>query len=174
MTGMDDHLRLSDAERLAALSALGTHFTEGRLDTVEFDERTLAVSQAKTRGEIRPLFDDLPGCLEAALSGEGAVVEKHDDEAELERIRTRGARVEKWDGLIGSVTLAAFFILMFAFNVSWAWIVWPLMGAAFVIPRLVNRFSDSDEKAYKELKKIEEKARAARLERAQRRLRELE
>ncbi|WP_169744846.1 DUF1707 SHOCT-like domain-containing protein [Corynebacterium humireducens] len=171
---MDDYLRLSDAERLAAMSALGNHFTEGRIDTVEFDERTLAVSQARTRGEIRPLFDDLPGRLEAALGGGGELVEKHDEDAELERIRTRGALIEKWDGVIGGVTLAAFFILMFAFSVSWAWVVWPVMGAAMMIPRLVNRFSDSDEKAYEELKKAEEEARQARLERAKRRLRELE
>ncbi|WP_159449807.1 DUF1707 SHOCT-like domain-containing protein [Corynebacterium pollutisoli] len=66
---MDDHLRLSDNERISAMSALATHFTEGRLDTSEFDERTLAASQAKTRGDLRPLFDDLPGQLPAALDG---------------------------------------------------------------------------------------------------------
>lgn len=174
MSCMDDHLRLSDAERLSAMSALGVHFTEGRLDTVEFDERTLTVSQARTRGEIRPLFDDLPGRLEAALGGGGSLVEKQDEDAELERIRTHGALVEKWDGVIGSVTLAAFFILMFAFNVWWAWVVWPVMGAVVMIPRLVNRFSDADEKAYEELKEAEKEARKARLERAKRRMKELE
>lgn len=174
MAGMDDHLRLSDNERISAMSALATHFTEGRLDTSEFDERTLAASQAKTRGDLRPLFDDLPGQLPAALSPQGstALVDKQD--AELAEIRSRGMKVEKWDGVLGSVTLASFFILMFAFDVSWAWIVWPIMGALFVVIRLLNHFSDSDEKVYEEMKEVEEKARKARIERATERLRELE
>lgn len=156
------------------MSALATHFTEGRLDTSEFDERTLAASQAKTRGDLRPLFDDLPGQLPAALSPQGstALVDKQD--AELAEIRSRGMKVEKWDGVLGSVTLASFFILMFAFDVNWAWIVWPIMGALFVVIRLLNHFSDSDEKAYEEMKEVEEKARKARIERATERLRELE
>ena len=172
MAVMDDHLRLSDNERVSAMSALATHFTEGRLDTGEFDERTLAASQAKTRGDLRPLFDDLPGQLAGALSPGTAVVEKHD--AELEEIRSRGMQVEKWDGVLGSVTLASFFILMFAFDVSWAWIVWPIMGALFVVIRLLHHFSGSDEKVYEEMKEVEEKARKARIERATERLRELE
>lgn len=173
---MDDHLRLSDLERLTAMSSLASHFTEGRLDNDEFDERSLAVSQAKTRGDLRPLFADLPGQLEDALSEGGGrgIVEKQDADAELERIRSRGMAVEKWDGIIGSVTLASFFVLMFAFNVSWAWIVWPMMGALVMIPRLVNRFSDADEKAYEELKEAEEAARKERLKRATRRMKELE
>lgn len=83
-------------------------------------------------------------------------------------------QVEKWDDVLGSVTLVSFFVLMFAFDVSWAWIVWPIMGALFIVIRLLNHFSDSDEKAYEELKKVEEKARKARIERATERLKELE
>lgn len=72
MAVMDDHLRLSDNERVSAMSALATHFTEGRLDTGEFDERTLAASQAKTGGDLRPLFDDLPRPARGgAESGDG-------------------------------------------------------------------------------------------------------
>lgn len=174
---MDDHLRISDDERLTAMSSLASHFTEGRLDTVEFDERTLAASQAKTRGDLRPLFADLPGQLEGALTGTGSTGQAPREpelDAELEQVRARGARVETWDGIIGSVTLAAFLILMFAVNVSWAWVVWPLMGVVVMIPRLINHFSDSDEKTYKELKKAEEEARKVRLQRATKRLKELE
>lgn len=175
MGPMDDNLRLSDNERISAMSALATHFTEGRLDSNEFDERTLAVSQAKTVGEVRPLFEDLPGQLAAALSPQqAAAVPAVSEDAELAEIRTRGTNVEKWDGLIGGVTLASFFILMFAFNISWAWVVWPIMGVLFIITRVLNRFSDADEKAYEEMKKVEEKARKARIERATQRLRELE
>lgn len=56
-----DDIRLSDNERMTALQALGTHYADGRLDLTEFNERTAKVGEARTIGELRPLFDDLPG-----------------------------------------------------------------------------------------------------------------
>ncbi|MFC6146104.1 DUF1707 SHOCT-like domain-containing protein [Corynebacterium nasicanis] len=171
---MDDNLRLSDLERLNAMSTLASHFTEGRLDDEEFDARSLAISEAKTRGDLQPLFADLPGQVGEALSEGKALVEKQDAEVELREVRSRGVQVEKWDAAIGSVTLALFFILMFVFNISWAWVVWPVMGAAVMIPRAIHGFSGADEKAYEELKKVEEEERKERLKRATRRMKELE
>jgi hypothetical protein len=42
------------ADRLAA------HFGEGRLNQAEFDERVAQAMNAKTRGDLSGLFDDLP------------------------------------------------------------------------------------------------------------------
>ncbi len=56
-----DGLRLSDAERETVSQALGEHFAQGRLDADEHAERHERVWSAKTRGEIPPLFGDLPG-----------------------------------------------------------------------------------------------------------------
>ncbi|PXY32343.1 DUF1707 SHOCT-like domain-containing protein [Prauserella muralis] len=52
--------RLSDAERQEALDALSEHVRTGRLDLVEFDERSAQVSSAKLRRDLEPLFADLP------------------------------------------------------------------------------------------------------------------
>jgi Domain of unknown function (DUF1707) len=56
----DQHLRVSDAERRAVADRLAEHFSEGRLDQAEFDERVGQAMNAKTRGDLRGLFDDLP------------------------------------------------------------------------------------------------------------------
>lgn len=56
----DDHLRLSDAERDLAAADLGEHFAEGRLSSEEHGERLDAIWSARTRGEIPPIFRDLP------------------------------------------------------------------------------------------------------------------
>lgn len=56
-----DSLRLSDAERETASQALGEHFAQGRLDADEHAERHERVWASKTRGDIPPLFADLPG-----------------------------------------------------------------------------------------------------------------
>ena len=48
----DQHLRVSDAERNAVAERLGTHYSDGRLDQAEFDERVGRAMAAKTRGDL--------------------------------------------------------------------------------------------------------------------------
>lgn len=55
-----DPLRLSDADREAAVDQLGEQYAVGRLAKDEFDERSDAVWSAKTRGDLAPVFADLP------------------------------------------------------------------------------------------------------------------
>jgi hypothetical protein len=56
----DEHMRVSDAERQAVADRLAEHFTSGRLDQAEFDERVGRAMGAKTRADLNGLFDDLP------------------------------------------------------------------------------------------------------------------
>jgi hypothetical protein len=56
----DQHVRVSDAERTEVADRLAAHFGEGRLDQAEFDERVAQAMNAKTRGDLSGLFDDLP------------------------------------------------------------------------------------------------------------------
>src|ERR1700712_3092440 len=53
-------LRIGDTERNAAVNALGEHMTTGRLDLDEFGTRSAKASSARTVGELRQLFADLP------------------------------------------------------------------------------------------------------------------
>lgn len=57
----DEPLRASDSERGAALNLLAAHYADGRLERAEFDERADAALAARTRGQLRALFADLPG-----------------------------------------------------------------------------------------------------------------
>ena len=56
----DQHIRVSDADRNKVADRLAAHFSEGRLTRAEFDERVAQAMNAKTRGDLRGLFDDLP------------------------------------------------------------------------------------------------------------------
>jgi hypothetical protein len=56
----DQHIRVSDAERGQTADRLAVHFAEGRLDQAEFDERVAQAMNAKARGDLSGLFDDLP------------------------------------------------------------------------------------------------------------------
>src|SRR5256885_14754994 len=62
------HMRVSDAERQAVADRLAEHFSSGRLDQEEFDERVSPAMSAKTRADLNGLFDDLP---ESGMAGPG-------------------------------------------------------------------------------------------------------
>lgn len=53
-------IRASDAERAEVTELLSKHYTEGRLDKAELDERMDQAMKAKTRGELSSLLADLP------------------------------------------------------------------------------------------------------------------
>jgi Domain of unknown function (DUF1707) len=65
----DQTIRLSDAEREAAAADLGEHFAQGRLTADEHGERLEQIWSAKTRGEIAPIFGDLPSPYAVAAAG---------------------------------------------------------------------------------------------------------
>ncbi|WP_374010522.1 DUF1707 domain-containing protein [Leifsonia sp. LS-T14] len=54
-------LRLSNDERERAVAALESHAGQGRLTDDELQTRVAAARSAVTRGDLTPLFADLPG-----------------------------------------------------------------------------------------------------------------
>jgi Domain of unknown function (DUF1707) len=52
--------RIGNGEREAAVAALKVHHTEGRLDSREYEDRSLQARQARTWADLDPLFADLP------------------------------------------------------------------------------------------------------------------
>ena len=53
-------LRVGDADRTAALDALGEHLAAGRLDVDEFGDRSARAAAAVHRADLEVLFTDLP------------------------------------------------------------------------------------------------------------------
>jgi Flp pilus assembly protein TadB len=53
-------VRVGDAERETAVSALNRHYAEGRLTSVEHGERITWALAAQTSGDLDKLFADLP------------------------------------------------------------------------------------------------------------------
>jgi hypothetical protein len=53
-------MRVSDADRESAMTALGEHMSTGRLTLDEYGDRAAQVSTAKTRQELFAQFSDLP------------------------------------------------------------------------------------------------------------------
>jgi hypothetical protein len=56
----DDEIRLSDAERREVISRLQEVTDDGRLTILEFEDRVGLVWEARTRGDLAGIDDDLP------------------------------------------------------------------------------------------------------------------
>ncbi|MGO1640069.1 MAG: DUF1707 SHOCT-like domain-containing protein [Candidatus Corynebacterium faecigallinarum] len=178
-----DRLRLSDADRIHALTSLGGHYADGRLHDSEFNERSAGVADARTIGDLRGFFDDLPDGAPfdstgsaVALPEQGSGVARVDDPdaAELESLRRRGKMINTLDGVILGATLVSYLLLQFVFDVTHAWVVWPSLALTLTLPRMILKYSDEDEELYDELQETEQETRKERLRRAAKRVHELE
>jgi Domain of unknown function (DUF1707) len=58
--GNASEVRASDAERTEVAERLSKHYSDGRLDQAEFNERLDRAMNAKTRADFSGLFYDLP------------------------------------------------------------------------------------------------------------------
>ena len=72
--GYGRRMRASDADRAATADRLRQHYTEGRLDAQEYDERIERCYAAKTVDELDELFMDLPRAHRANPGSNGATV----------------------------------------------------------------------------------------------------
>ncbi|TLF81174.1 DUF1707 SHOCT-like domain-containing protein [Nocardia cyriacigeorgica] len=184
-----DDLLLSDDERTHALDALGKHYADGRLDTAEFYDRSGAAASARTFSALGDVFTGLPGgvplnrvdghVVKVPFSGDAAVgggelVAGSSAAAELSALRARGNTIESLDWIIVGITLVGFLVLQVIVGWDYAWIVWPSLIVTLSVPRMILRFSDTDEEVYEDLKKSEARARKQRLAEAAKRIRELE
>ena len=60
--------RIGDAERQKAMDDLGKHFTAGRLDITEYDNRLTNVAEAIMWSDLIPIFSDLPAITDTNTS----------------------------------------------------------------------------------------------------------
>jgi len=129
----DQHLRVSDAERNAVAEQLGTHYSDGRLDQAEFDERVSKAMAAKTRGDLDGLFDDLPdpepsGAARNAGPGDSAVPYRRRRRSGFGRMLLLIVLV------IAGLSIVSHVLWAFTFGVPWLWI-----AALVAVVLLVNR-----------------------------------
>lgn len=78
MNEQGPELRIGDAEREAAVAALGEHYAAGRLTKDEYDDRSDAAYRARTAADLAPLFADLPRTSAQRPSGPKPEQRQHD------------------------------------------------------------------------------------------------
>ena len=134
----DAERRIGTREREAAVAALQEHRLAGRLESAEYEERSLQAKQAHTWGDLTALFADLPQpwprpddtaraasgpVAYSAGSGSRRVGVSGDDD------RPGGLIPEPWGAWITSLSPFAALILFFATGHHWQWfLLVPIAG----------------------------------------------
>ena len=122
----ESRIRLSHAERDQAVAALEAHAREGRLTESELATRSASARAAVTRGDLAPLFADLPGALPGsnatatfAPTGLPAADRYYDREGGGSSDRWRLI----WTSIIPFIALILFFLTsaLWGFAYSWLW-----------------------------------------------------
>ncbi|MFE5705730.1 DUF1707 domain-containing protein [Rhodococcus sp. ACS1] len=111
-------IRIGTAEREQALNSLSEHFAAGRLTVPEFDERSLAVTNATTRGELDRVFTDLPATTAAAPAKADGADTGHD---------------QNWRRIVMSVIPLIALVLFFVVPVDNSWLFFLMIPAAGAI-----------------------------------------
>jgi Domain of unknown function (DUF1707) len=118
-------IRVSDAERNEVAELLSQHFTDGRLDHAEFDERTDKAMHAKTRQDLAVLLVDLPPLHQGPA---------------LPVYRPRH-RVRKVPVIAAAILFCMALGSLSGPHQGWAYVVWPAFLVAFAIFLVVRAVS---------------------------------
>lgn len=168
--GDDDRarrVRISDAEREAAMASLGRAFAEGRLTVEEYDERVQDCAAAQTGSDLVPLFRDLPQATRggATSAGTPGVPDKLYNAHEIDAAYQQGRRTKL--GLlgltsIGSIGAAGVLSLMYPTSIPLVLLlfiptVWIMLYVMKVGPRQWHMPSPAavDKQRLRELKNAE-------------------
>lgn len=136
--GYSDDIRVSDAERAEVTDLLARHYSDGRLDKQEFDERSSRAMSAKTRGDLVGLFHDLPD-----LESPGGDAGGHPG-AGTAPARPYGRHPRRYGRSHPILALVAFFIVA---SIAWhaffhiMFIPWFAVAALIAVVLFVNRAS---------------------------------
>ncbi len=135
--GNSESVRIGDADRNAAVDALGEHLTTGRLDLEEYGSRSAVANTARTVGDIRALFADLPaphpmlpGDRPAAVAPQwrpAAVVTTGD--GDLQASADDRSRVQKLVGAAAAASGVIALILFLATGLWWWFLLIPLISS---------------------------------------------
>jgi len=121
--GFNPGMRVSDAERSEVADRLSKHYSDGRLDQAEFDERLHRAMNAKTQADFVGLFDDLPDQPGTGQGADGTGTEPITPVIPRKRQRP-GHPIERLI-LFAFIVIAA---VVLGNTLVHSWLIWVLIG----------------------------------------------
>lgn len=123
-------IRLADADRAEAAEVLHKHYSDGRLDASEHEERTTVAWRARFAGDLEPLFADLPAPHPSALTGVHLPVDWNAQRAPVPAPARTTRSLSQKVGMAAVVALAAVLVLVILTTGSW-WLIGVVLAVLF-------------------------------------------
>ncbi|WP_419818077.1 DUF1707 SHOCT-like domain-containing protein [Glaciibacter flavus] len=129
--------RLGNTDRDEAVARLAAARDDGRLTPEEYDARASTTRMAVTRGDLTPLFSDLP----LGADTPPAVYSTPPSGAIPTPVGTPGARAGALGGAWGAtlvalspfIAIALFFLFGFTSSFTWSWVFFLLIPVAGIV-----------------------------------------
>lgn len=115
-----NEVRVGDRDRDRAIALLGEHFSAGRLDIGEFDDRCARAAAARFRSELLELFEDLPDPRPELAPAPPLRAERPET-----NVRDRGARRA---GIIAVGVSVLVLLVALAWFSKQVWLLIPVVG----------------------------------------------
>ncbi|ASU77576.1 DUF1707 domain-containing protein [Actinopolyspora erythraea] len=125
MAERGDGVRIGDHDRDRVIALLGEHFSAGRLEIDEFDERCRLAARARFRSDVAALFADLPYPHPEVLTTRQSA-----PAVEPEGPASGGAPSRRRGAALGVAVVVAMIGLLVV--TRQIWVLLPLVGFAFV------------------------------------------
>lgn len=135
--------RLSNAEREEAVARLSDAQIEGRLTPAEYEQRAASARNAVTRGDLAPLFADLPDATPRPATSAPTLLEGPGTLAPPSAVyapapartsRALGGRIgDTIMALTPFIALGLFFWTGFAGGFAWSWLWFLIIPVAAII-----------------------------------------
>lgn len=154
-------LRASDRDRELISRILTESYAQGRLDREEFDQRTGALTEAKTLGELPALVADLVPTTRGASQG----LRSLGPDALLERATANWARSRRdaiWTVVSASVICWVIWLAS-GFGAGFPWPIFVTLGTALRVAQVQYRREDLIADEVRSLEKKQERERRREL-----------
>ncbi len=129
--GSNPGMRVSDVERSEVADRLSRHYSDGRLDQAEFDDRLHRAMNAKTQGDFAGLFDDLPDLPgdEPGMEAPHADAAQYHHPVRVSRRRCSGASLDRILFFVAVVVAA----VVLGHALVHTLLIWVLVGLVAVL-----------------------------------------
>jgi hypothetical protein len=151
-------MRIGDAERAQVADRLGKHYSDGRLDETELNDRLDRAMRAKTMGDLTGLLSDMPETEPGPTPGAPGGDRRHQRkmqkiQLDRERLRLQAERREHkravrqrrlvslaWVAMLVAIAVVA---LVVAHTLMHSIAIWVIVGVVIFL-WLRNRTADRD------------------------------
>ena len=154
MSVFPDPENLSESEHAQATDRIYADYLAGRLSMPEYEQLTDQVAKAASQTDLAAILALLPSAAPATPTEYELFTPEvpAGPDFDLEVVTEKGRKVDRYDNLIFTITVAAFLLTQFVLHLPHAWLTFVAGFVAAAIVRFAFDFNQAEEGKYLQLR----------------------